>query len=379
MGLKIGFVLDDSLDKADGVQQYVLTVGRWLKSRGHQVHYLVGQTERTDVPNVHSLSRNLQVHFNQNRMSTPLPANKAELRALLEREKFDVLHVQMPFSPFLAGRIIKAADKNTAVIGTFHIIPFSLVEHVATRLLGMWQRRTLKRFDAVCSVSRPAQKFARKSFHIKTSILPNPVSVSHFSGGKALKQYQDGRLNILFLGRLVARKGCLHFLQAVEQLHRQRALDGVRILIGGKGPLEATLKRFVRDNHLGTAVHFLGFIPEETKRDYLASADIAVFPSTGGESFGIVLVEAMASGTDVVLAGNNVGYSYVMEGSSNQLLNPADPAAFAKRLKHFIDDGRARRQAAAWQKTRVELFDISVVGRNLEELYNTALDGRKSS
>ena len=104
--MKIGFVLDDTLDTADGVQQYVLLVGGWLKRQGHDVHYLVGHSTRKDVDNIHSLARNVRVSFNKNRLSVPLPASTRAIKNLLKAEKFDVLHIQMPFSPFLAGKII---------------------------------------------------------------------------------------------------------------------------------------------------------------------------------------------------------------------------------------------------------------------------------
>jgi phosphatidylinositol alpha-mannosyltransferase len=84
--LKVGLVLDDSLDSTDGVQQYVLTVGAWLTSQGHEVHYLVGKTTRTDLPNIHSLSRNIRVRYNGNRLSIPLPASKRRLRQVLRTE-----------------------------------------------------------------------------------------------------------------------------------------------------------------------------------------------------------------------------------------------------------------------------------------------------
>src|SRR5690606_23280266 len=96
----------------------------------------VGHTERNDLANIHSLSRNLRVRFNQNRMSTPLPASTRTVRRLLHDEQFDVLHVQLPYSPFLAGKIITNAPSTTAIIGTFHILPFSRVESVATRVLA---------------------------------------------------------------------------------------------------------------------------------------------------------------------------------------------------------------------------------------------------
>ena len=111
--MKIGLVLDDTLDTPDGVQQYVLQVGAWLTDQGHEVHYLVGQTARTDIPNLHSLSRNLKVRFNGNRMSMPLPASRRKLRAFLQEMQFDVLHVQVPYSPFMAGRLLSVAPAST--------------------------------------------------------------------------------------------------------------------------------------------------------------------------------------------------------------------------------------------------------------------------
>jgi phosphatidyl-myo-inositol alpha-mannosyltransferase len=123
--MKIAFALDDTLDTPDGVQQYVLSLGSWLAAQGHNVHYLVGNTTRNDVTNVHPLSRNWKVRFNGNRMSIPLPVSRHKLRAFLAEQQFDVLHVQVPYSPFLAGQLMRAAPASTAIIGTFHILPYS--------------------------------------------------------------------------------------------------------------------------------------------------------------------------------------------------------------------------------------------------------------
>jgi phosphatidyl-myo-inositol alpha-mannosyltransferase len=376
--MKIGLVLDDSLDKTDGVQQYVTTLGLWFAREGHEVHYLVGETKRRDLPHIHSLSRNIQTHFNQNRMSTPLPANKKEIRELLEKEDFDVLHVQMPYSPFMAARVIRAADPRTAIIGTFHILPYSFTESAATRLLAAVLRPTRKKFDKVVSVSAPAAKFARKRFKVKSEVVPNAVPVSHFHTGKKLRKYDDGKLNIVYLGRLVERKGCMHLLRAIEVLHKKHMLFNVRVIIAGKGPQEAEAKKFVSKKGLGKTVVFLGYIAEDDKPDILASADIAVLPSTGGESFGIVLVEAMAAGADVVIAGNNRGYRTVMAGHKEQLINPADTQAFAKVLKHFLQNRRARNRAKKWQTSRALEYDVRVIGTKLLEVYLTALRSKKS-
>lgn len=367
--MKIGFVLDDSLDKTDGVQQYVLTLGSWYEQAGHTVHYLVGETHRKDLMHVHSLSKNLQVHFNQNRMSTPLPANRKAVRCLLDKERFDILHIQMPFSPWLAGRIIKAAGPDTRIVGTFHIIPFSWIEVAATRLLGVWCKPLLKKFDAVYSVSSPAQRFVKNSFGLNSELVPNPVNLSRYEKGRKISRFDDGKINIVFLGRLVERKGCGHLLQALQQLHERHQLDRVRVLICGKGPLESDLKQFVKDKRLGAIVHFVGYVTEKEKADYLATADIAALPSTGGESFGIVLIEAMAAGSSVVLAGDNIGYRFVMAGNDSQLVNPKDLQMFRKKLRHFIIDAKARQRSYRWQQEHVRQFDVRVVGSRLLKDY----------
>ncbi len=367
--MKIGFVLDDSLDKTDGVQQYILTLGHWYQQQGHEVHYLVGQTKRRDIPKIHSLSRNIQVRFNQNRMSTPLPAQKRRIKTLLKKQQFDVLHVQMPYSPFLAARIIRYASPKTAIIGTFHIVPYAWQERLGTRVLRWWLWRSKRRFDLVVSVSEPARKFAKKSFGVSSEVVPNAVNITMLHKGKKLRKYADGKVNIVFLGRLVERKGCMEFLKTIQAMHEAQLLSGIRVIICGKGPQQESLEAYVRKHRLSKNVFFVGFVSESDKPDYLASADIAVFPSTGGESFGIVLIEAMAARASVVIGGDNPGYRSVLGARPNQLFNPTDHKQFTKTLKYFSFNQPARQRASVWQASEISHYDVSKVGRQLLALY----------
>jgi len=260
ISLKIGFVLDDSLDKADGVQQYVLTLTAWLREQGHEVHYLVSTTKRDDIPNVHNLAKNINVRYNRNRLSIPLPSSRKAIRGLLERESFDVLHVQLPHSPWLAARVVNAAGSQTAIIGTFHIVPHTFSVRVASRLLAVWTRSSLKRFDHIVSVSTAAQAFARKTFGLNTTVLPNVIDYDRFATAKPFPQYHS-KLTVVFLGRLVPRKGCMTLLKAVELLtHRIKDLPAFRVVICGKGPLEAKLKTYIQEHHLASMVELTGFI-----------------------------------------------------------------------------------------------------------------------
>jgi len=374
--LKIALLFDDTLDKPDGVQQYILTVGAWLASQGHHVHYIVGETTRTDIPNTHSLARNVKVRFNQNRMSIPLPVSRRKIRALLAREQFDVIHVQVPYSPQLAARVIAAAPAKTAIVGTFHIAPHSAMVHVANRALGMWLKSTLRRIDKMMAVSSVAHDFAKRTFHIDSQVVPNTIDLQPFFAGEPFPQFAD-KPTIVFLGRLVERKGCQHLLEAVAQLV-QADVAPFRVVVCGGGPLEATLKSYVTAHHLESVVKFTGFISEADKPRYLASADVVTYPSTGGESFGIVILEAMAAAKGAVLAGDNPGYASVLAEHPEALFAPKDIPAFAALLKKYIENDRLRRQARTWQQTYVRQYDAPVVGARILAVYKAALHERQN-
>ncbi len=376
--MKIGIVGDDTLDKTDGVEQYILTVGRWLNRQGHEVHYLVGETTRTDLKHLHSLSKNVKVRFNGNRLSIPLPASKRRIKRLLAREQFDVLYVQMPYSPALAGRIINAAGPRTAVVGTFHILPHTKLAEWGTRLLRLAVSHSIKRFDKLLSVSTAAQKFAKQAFRITTLFIPNASPLKPFFTAKPFPAYKNS-LVVLCHGRLVERKGCRYLLQAVARLRDQGSWpEGTKVLVSGAGPLESELKQLVADRQMDEVVIFLGYISEEDKPRYMASADIVAYPSTGGESFGIVLLEAMAASRGVVLAGNNPGYASVMYPRPDSLFDPRDEEAFAQKLLKYLADKKARDAARRWQQEYVKQYDVSVVGKKLLQIFDEALQKRRS-
>jgi len=380
--MKIGFVLDDRLDKPDGVQQYVKLVGSWLSGRGHEVHYLVGDSPNASQTNVHHLSRTVGVKFNKNRMAIPLPASKKQINEVLKREHFDVLHVQMPYSPHLAGRVVRAAEPQTAVVGTFHILPHGTLSSAGTRALGAYLRRTNKRFDRFISVSEAARIFARSHFGINSVVLPNVVEMTTYKKGRPLARYSD-RQNIVFLGRLVNRKGAPYLLKAYSSLleaHPEMAKT-TRLIVCGDGAERAQLEQTVAviTQKYGAEIIFTGFLDETDKPHYLASATVAVFPSTGGESFGIVLIEAMAAAAGVVLGGDNPGYSSVLGPINGTLIDPYNARSFAARLYAILSDSKEFKRIHEAQYELVKQFDIAVVGPKIEALYTTVLAARPHS
>lgn len=367
--LRVGFVLDDGLDKPDGVQQYILTLGEWLKSKGHYVRYLVGETSREDIKEAIPLARNLKVRFNGNSLSTPFPASTEKIKATLKQEKFDILHVQVPYSPFMAGKVIRYADEHTKIIGTFHVLPVGRLQYTGSKLLGYAMNRSLKHFDKFLSVSPPAQKFAEETFGIKSEVLPNPVSIEKYHKTTA----KDDYLNIVFIGRLVPRKGCMNLLKAVNGLVKLDGSLSLRVHICGTGNQQSKLENYIRSTGLGDVVKMHGFVSEEKKIDFLSKADLSVFPSISGESFGIVLIEAMAAGGGVVLAGNNPGYSSVLSGAPESLFNPNDPDELRDKLHKLIKDKEQYEKIYRSQQKLIRQFDIPSVGQKLLDVYAEVL------
>lgn len=383
--LTIGLIIDDSLDRPDGVQQYVLTLGAWLTSQGHEVHYITSTTERTDLPNLHVLAQSLGVKFNGNRLRVPLPASRGAIRELLTRVKFDVLHVQMPYSPLLGGQVLSQARvyaPEAVRIATFHIFPDSaLVEH-GSRVLALMQRRQYRELDDILSVSEAAQRFSRVIFGIDSSVVPNGVAIDQFTDA-AHKHAPAGSRDftkpytIVFLGRLVERKGCRQLLRAVRAA-RHHLPDQLVVRIGGRGPLLQSLQLEAEELGIRSFVDFEGFVAEEDKAAFLASGDMIVLPSLGGESFGISVVEALAASRGPVLAGDNPGYRTVMKNLPRQLVRADDAeGAFADKLVYFANVRHTELDRILdAQHRQAEQFAINTVGPHILATYERALQSR---
>lgn len=373
--MKIAFVLDDTLDRPDGVQQYVLTLAAWLTRFNHQVMFICSEASRNDLDNCYSITKNISVAFNKNRLSIPLPAKKSTIYSVLLQEKPDVVHLQMPHSPFLGGRVVRSCQKiGIPVIGTFHVAPFSIVEKSGFALMRPFYQRQAKLINRTVSVSPTACAEAEKTLRVKSHVIPNAVDIARFN--KSSKQITKHRgIDIRFLGRLVPRKGCKYALLAFHRVLQQTD-KRLHLTIGGRGQLEQSLRSYVDKHELYDNVTFAGFVSESEKVEFLTQADIIVLPSTGGESFGISVVEAMAIPSAAVIAGDNVGYRYVVDDDTS-LVQATDTEAFSKKLLSLITAKKLRHEIARKQSKRAQEFDISTIGPQLEAEYRYLLRSHK--
>jgi phosphatidyl-myo-inositol alpha-mannosyltransferase len=374
--LRIGFVLDDGLDSPDGVQQYILTLGKWLVSQGHEVHYLVGETKRKDILNVHSIPQNIKVKFNGNKLTVPLPASSKEIKKLLTKLNLDVIHVQVPYSPLFGAKVVKQSDAKSVIIGTFHIFPYGTIARAGTALLGYVLKRNLRRFDAHISVSRSAQQFAKESFKISSEIIPNMVDTSLFTPAHK-KVDHNKEIRLLFLGRLVKRKGCLLLLEALAEIKKTNPELLYSLDICGKGALQPDLERFCTENNLTENVIFHGFVGEEDKVRFMQNADIAVFPAYAGESFGIVLIEAMAAQAGVVLGGNNPGYASVLSDVPESLINVTNRKQFVNQLTELLKNSQLREKIGDKQSLLIKRYDVATVGSRIVTKYTECIKSKR--
>lgn len=371
--LSVGFLFDDTLDNDAGVAQYVKRIGGWLADHGHQVDYIVGQSSiKRPEGRVYSAAHNMNVIWAGNRLSMPIWPKRQLINEIVESNKYDILHVMAPYSPFMSELVINRAAPTTAVIASWHIFPAGQLSVLGSRLLKLLYGHSLRRINQHLSVSSAAAAYAKQAFGIESQISPNVIDVQKFQPSATVRRI-PGR--IVFLGRLVPRKGCAELIKALALMLRKTDRK-FELVIAGDGPQRTQLESLVVRLDLSKHISFLGYIDESAKADLLASAEIACFPSIRAESFGIVLIEAMAAGSGVVLGGDNPGYRTVLGDQPSLLVNPQQTTAMAKRLDLLLSDHKLADDLHRWQLATVQQYDINKVGPQLETIYRRTIAKR---
>ena len=368
--LSIAFVIDDSLDVPNGVQQTTLSLGEYLKRQGHRVSYLTSVSKRSDVTGIHSFAKVINVKFNGNYVGTPWRTDKGKLKRFLKENTFDIVHVQTPYSPFLAGQIIRLLPQKTKVVANFQIMPRNVFASLGIWLLRFMLFRSFKKIDLFIANTPVVSKYFQKVWLLpRLPIIPTAVDLRDYPATKR-PYHIEGKINLLFLGRLVERKGCLDILEAIDLLP-VKLQSKLHLHIGGRGVLETKAKQKAAESKLAEQISFHGFIEEEDKSVFLASGDLLVFPSRGGESFGISLLEALASRFGVVLAAHNFGYDTILGDSPKSMFEPKSPQALADCLKYWLEAGESEyEKVLKWQKENLLKYDLEkVIGQKLTQTY----------
>jgi phosphatidylinositol alpha-mannosyltransferase len=299
------------------------------------------------------------------------------VRAVLLQEQFDVIHMHEPLMPTicLSTLINSQACPRAVVVGTFHAYRRS---SPAYRPVSPILCRWLERLDGRTAVSEAARGTVAPYFPGDYRLIPNGVDVSRFDGAgglEAIPEFKNGRLNVLFVGRLDKRKGFQHLLRAFT-LVQEAVPEAQLLVVGAYRPEEAQQYQRVAEAQQ-IDVHFVGRVSDEDLARYYHTADVVCFPSTGSESFGLVLLEAMAVGRPVV-ASNIAGYREVMRHEVDGILVPPKSyKALATALIHLLRDEPLRRRLGEAGRARAQRYSWDQVGSETLDFYYELRDRRQ--
>jgi len=367
--MKVGIVCPYSWDVPGGVQFHVRDLAEVLQARGHGVSVLAPADDDTPLPAyVVPAGRAVPVPYNGSVARVNFgPLSAARVRRWLREGGFDVLHIHEPTSPSLSLLACWAA--TGAIVATFHT---SNLKSRAMSAAYPILEPALEKIGARVAVSEDARRTLVEHVGGDAVLIPNGVFVDRFAAAEPREEWRGSGGTLGFIGRLdEERKGLPTLLAALADVVAAR--PGVRLLVAGRGDEEEAVEDL--EPEVRAAVTFLGVVSEVDKARLLRTVDAYVAPNLGGESFGIVLVEAMAAGAPVV-ASDLDAFGRVLDGGRVGVTFPTgDTAALAAALLQLLDD--APRQAAlstaaaAW----VRRYDWATVGDELLAVYETVAAG----
>ena len=374
--MKIAMVSPYDFTWPGGVTAHVAQLARELGRSGHEVQVLAPHS-----PSRESQDADLHVPLGR---SVPLPSGGSiarvslswwlypKVRALLRKEQFDVIHLHEPMAPILPLCVLEFSDSVN--VGTFHA---SYARQHLYRITHPIIKRWQQRLHGNIAVSPAARRYVNNAFPGDYEIIPNGIDFKHFSTDVApMPQYQDGKINILFVGRLEKRKGLRYLLEAYGKLKWD--LPNIRLIVVGPGNPDKESYRVMSSQNLQD-VEFVGRVSYDDLPRYYASADIFCSPATGAESFGIVLLEAMSAGKPVV-ASDIEGFRGVMTHGEQGLLVPKkDSNALAEALGMLARDPELRRKLGGNGNRLAEEYRWEVVAGRVEAYYNTCLKAANGS
>lgn len=369
--LRVGIVCPYSFDVPGGVQFHVRDLAEALIERGHTVSVLAPADDDTPIPPyMTSAGRAVPVRYNGAvaRMTFG-PVTAARVRRWLAAGEFDVLHLHEPVTPSLGMLALWIADGP--IVATFHT---ALLRSRPLQMAYPLVRQSLEKISARVAVSEDARRTLVEHMGGDAVVIPNGVYVDSFTGAARDPRWTGtpDAPTIAFLGRLdEPRKGLQVLLAAVPEVLRSH--PGARFLVAGRGDTGPDEVRELLGED-ARAVEFLGGITDEEKASLLASVDVYCAPQIGGESFGIVLVEAMSAGTPVVASDLGAFRRVLEEGDAGVLFRTGDPADLARTLVRVLGDEPLRAALVERASAAVRRYDWSSVTHEVLTVYEMVVE-----
>ena len=372
--MKVGLVTPYDFSHPGGVTEHIRHLIPELRARGATVKLMAPASGDLPVP----IEELAEGDFYRIGRAFPIPANGSIARItlsfhlsrwigrILEAEKFDLVHYHEPLMPALPITVLRAS--KVCNVGTFHAYAKSSYAYYYGRRLV---RRYFRKLHGLVAVSEPAREFVGRYFTGDYRVIPNGVDLDRFDGkARPLPQFADGKTNILFVGRLEKRKGLGVLLRAYLALKEKQ--PNLRLIVVGDGRMRWGYERFIARNRIPDIV-MAGYVSSEELPRYYASADVFCAPNLGKESFGIVLLEAMAAGLPVV-ATDIPGFTQVIDpGRQGILVRRDDPLSLAAALNLLAGDAELRARMAAEGRVASQAYSWDRVVDQVVDAYEDAL------
>jgi len=370
--LRIGIVCPYSWDFPGGVQNHIRDLAEFLINNGHHVEVLAPATESEDLPDyLISAGKAVSIPYNGAvaRVLFGVGAN-SRVRSWINEGNFDLLHLHEPAIPSLS--LLACWAGEGAMVGTFHAAAKYQKAIVA---IGPILEPVIEKLSARIAVSESARLTLTAHLETDAIVIPNGIYADNYRDGLAHPEWQGNTIG--FLGRFEEdRKGLPVLLDALPII--SRFIPDIRVLIAGPGDSDEVLEKV--DPQLRNRVDFLGKISEAAKADFLASVSLYIAPNTGGESFGIILAEAMAGGAAVVASDIPAFADVLGNGQFGALFESENSESLAKVVIDLLRDHNKREELANAGAIHAQRFDWSQVGEEIFEVYELAMvSGQKVS
>jgi phosphatidyl-myo-inositol alpha-mannosyltransferase len=381
--VRIGIVCPYSWDVPGGVQFHIRDLAEYFIRLGHEVSVLAPADDDTPLPPyVVSAGRAVPVPYNGSvaRLNFGF-LSAARVRRWLHDGEFDVVHIHEPTSPSLGLLTCWAA--SGPIVATFHTSnPRSRAMIAAYAIL----QAALEKISARIAVSEYARRTLVEHLGGDAVVIPNGVDVDFFARAKPKPEWQSEEARssvegggarraggtIGFIGRIdEPRKGLPVLMNALPRILAER--PQTRLLVAGRGDEEEAVESLPEE--LRPRVQFLGMISDEDKARFLRSVDLYVAPNTGGESFGIILVEAMSAGAPVLASDLDAFAQVLDQGAAGELFPNEDSEALAEAALRLLGDPERRAELRERGSAHVRRFDWSTVGADILSVYETVTDG----
>ena len=368
--MKIALVSPYDYPYPGGVTEHITALDKEFRALGHDTRILAASTTDEDVLSEHVIKvsgavSNVSFSGSKARITLSLSVYR-RIKQILKQEKFDVVHVHEPTVPILSLAVLR--HSHALNVGTFHAYRESNAIYGSLRPL---LQRVFNRLDGRIFVSEPVREYVSRYFPGASMIIPNGIDCARFDSPdiKPIEQFNDGRPNILFVGRLEKRKGFRHLIRAFP--HIKKAVPNARLIVVGafSDKDKAPFVRYARALKL-RGVHFVGYVSPEEMARYHRTATIFCAPNTGFESFGIVLLEAMAAGLPIV-ASDIAGFRTVVANDcEGVLVPPGDEQALAESIVALLKDPHRRAQMCECGKRKAAQYDWKIIAQRVLAFYD---------